>query len=163
MAERNEDFSITQSKPLRSHVSEVALYKNYKIIQTSKISYSQAKTALEQLRSQPCPDAVYLNVDDFDYIEEVFEPNTLIAFQNGIGNFADPFLRLKGWMALWKQVKAGKLPQNSYVDIVLKGLSREQDRVVAQYVLGTLCQRGDEESCLRAKKALPPPPTSHGH
>ena len=49
-----KDFSITQSNPLRPHVSEVALYKNYKIIQTTQISYAQAKTALEQLKSQPC-------------------------------------------------------------------------------------------------------------
>jgi aminopeptidase N len=158
-----KDFSITQSEPLRSHVSDLALYKNYKIIQTTKISYAQAKTVLEQLKGQPCPDAVYVNVEDYDYIKEVFEPNTLVAFQYGIGTFADPFFRLKGWMALWEQVQAHRLPENSYVNIVLKELPHEQDQVVAQYVLSTLCQKGDEESCLRAKKALPPPPQSGHH
>jgi aminopeptidase N len=158
-----KDFSITQSDPLRSHVSEVALYKNYKIIQTIKISYAQARTALEQLKSQPCPDAVSVNVEDLDYIKEVFEPNTLAAFQNGIGNFADPLFRLKGWMALWEQVQAQELPPNYYVAMVLRGLAHERDQVVAQYVLSTLCQKGDEESCLRAKKALLPPPKSDHH
>jgi aminopeptidase N len=158
-----EDFSITQSTPLRSHVSEVALYKNYKIIQTTKISYAQAKTALGQLKGQSCPDAVYVNVEDYDYIKEVFEPNTLTALQIGIGNFVDPFFRLKGWVALWEQVQAQKLPKNLYADIVLKGLAHEQDQVVARYVLSTMCQKGDEEGCLRAKKALPPPPNSEHH
>jgi aminopeptidase N len=158
-----KDFSIAQSEPLRSHVSEIALYKNYKVIQTIKISYAQAKTDIGQLRNQPCPDAVYVNVEDYDYIKEVFEPNTLVAFQYGIGNFVDPFFRLKGWMALWEQVQAHKMPPNSYVAIVLKSLPHEQDQVVAQYVLSTLCQKGDEESCLRAKKALPLAPQSHPH
>jgi aminopeptidase N len=157
------DFSVTQSPPLRSHVSDVALYKNYKIIQTTKISYAQANTPLEQLIGLPCPDAVYVNVEDYDYIKEVFEPNTLAAFENGIGNFADPFFRLKGWVALWGQVQAQKLPQNYYVGIVVKGLAQESDQVIVQYVLSTLCQKGDEESCLRAKKALPPPPRSEHH
>jgi hypothetical protein len=97
------------------------------------------------------------------YIKEVFEPNTLAAFENGIGNFADPFFRLKGWVALWGQVQAQKLPQNYYVGIVVKGLAQKSDQVIVQYVLGTLCQKGDEESCLRAKKALPPPPRSEHH
>jgi aminopeptidase N len=156
-------FSVTQSKPFRSHVSEAALYKNYKIIQTTKISYAQAKTALAQLAGQPCPDAVYLNVEDFDYIKEVFEPNTLSALQTGIENFVDPFFRLKGWMALWNQVQTRKSPQASYADIAVRGLAHERDQLVAQYVLSTLCQKGDEESCVRAKQALPPAPKSHAH
>jgi aminopeptidase N len=158
-----KDFSITQSEPLRSHLSELALYKDYKIIQTAKIAYAQARTPLEQLKNRPCPDAVYVNVEDYDYVNEVFEPNTLAALENGIGNFVDPFFRLKGWKALREQVQAQKLPQNYYVGIVLKGLAHEQDQIVAQYVLSTLCQKGDEESCLRAKKALPPPPRSDHH
>jgi hypothetical protein len=81
----------------------------------------------------------------------------------GIGKIADPFYRLKGWIALWEQVQARKLPPDTYVVIVLNGLAHEQDQFVAQYVLSTLCQKGDEEGCLRAKKALPPPPRSDHH
>jgi aminopeptidase N len=156
-------FSIAQSPPLRAHVSEVALYKDYKVTQTTRISYAQGKTDLGQLKDQRCPDAVFLNVEDYDYIKEVLEPNTLTALENGIGKIADPFYRLKGWIALWEQVQARKLPPDTYVVIVLNGLAHEQDQLVAQYVLSTLCQKGDEEGCLRAKKALPPPPQSGHH
>ena len=159
--DRIKEFSITQSKPLRSHVSQAVLYKGFKIIQTTRISYAQANTALRQLENAPCPDAVFLNVEDSDYVNEVFEPSTLSALRIGIGDFAAPFVRLKGWVALWNQVQTQKLTQQAYVDIVLKGLAHEQDPVVAQYVLSTLCRKGDEESCLRAKQALPPPPQSH--
>jgi aminopeptidase N len=161
--DRIKEFSITQSKPLRSHVSAVALYKSFKIIQTTRISYAQANTTPQQLVNAPCPDAVFLNVDDYDYVSEVFEPSTLSALRIGIGDFADPFVRLQGWVALWNQVQTQKLTQAAYVDIVVKGLAHEQDPVVAQYVLSTLCRKEDEESCLRAKKALPPPPQSHYH
>jgi hypothetical protein len=47
--------------------------------------------------------------------------------------------------------------------VVLKGLAHEQDQVVARYVLSTMCQKGDEEGSLRAKKALPLPPNSEHH
>ena len=156
-------FSIAQSPPLRAHVSEVALYKNYKVTQTSRISYAQGKTELGQIKGQACPDAVFLNVEDYDYIKEVLEPNTLTALENGIGEIADPFYRLKGWIALWEQVQARRLPPDTYAVIVLKGLAHEQDQLVTQYVLSTLCRKGDEEGCLRAKKALPPPPRSDHH
>jgi aminopeptidase N len=160
---RITSFSIAQSAPVRAHVSELALYKNYKVIRTTRVSYAQATTELGQLKGQSCPDAVFVNVEDYDYIKEVFDPSTLRALQNGIGNFTDPFYRLKGWMALWAQVQARTLPTETYLVIVLKGLAQEQDPLVAQYVLGTLCKKGDEEGCLRAKKALPAPPRSEYH
>jgi aminopeptidase N len=156
-------FSITQSAPVRAHVSELALYKDYKVIRTSKVSYAQATTELRQLKGQSCPDAVFVNVEDYDYIKEGFEPRTLTALETGIGSFTDPFYRLKGWMALSEQVQARTLPAETYLVVVLKGLAQEQDPLVAQYVLSTLCKKGDEEGCLRAKKALPPPPRSEYH
>jgi aminopeptidase N len=156
-------FSITQSPPLRAHVSELALYKNDKVTRTIRIAYAQGRTELGQLQGQACPDAVFLNVEDYDYIKEVFEPNTLTALETGIDNLADPFYRLKGWMALWEQVQAKKLPSETYLVVVLNGLAHEQDQLVTQYVLSTLCPKGDEQSCLRAKKALPPPPRSEYH
>src|SRR5262249_54008430 len=129
-------------KELRSHRTQVGLFKlkggKLHLSKAVQVSYSGPKTHAEALEKSPCPDFVYPNSGDYDYVKVELDPVSLKTVQQSLSKLEDPFSRQMLWHTLWEMVTDGKLRTQDYVQTVLTQASSEKDTQVLARVLKTL-------------------------
>jgi aminopeptidase N len=141
-------FSLNQSVPeigtpeLRAHRTEVAFYKmksgKLHVAKSLTVSYQGASTPVGDAVGLPCPDFVYPNHLDWDYVKVDLDPVSLAAMQTSLNRLEDPFARQMVWHNLWEMVLDGKVRASDYAQIVLSQLGTETDTQVLANVLHTL-------------------------
>jgi aminopeptidase N len=145
-----EKFSLDQSasdlaeasKELRSHRTQVALFNlkggKLKTGKTFIVNYGDAKNLAHEAIGAPCPDFVYPNYEDYDYVKVELDPASLKTVQTSLAKLEDPFVRQMLWHTLWEMVTDGKVRAQDYADIVLSQAASEKDTQVLARVLKTL-------------------------
>lgn len=113
----------TQEYPsLRTHKTKLALLKKsggtYKPTKTKSITYAGERTNENSFIGSPCPDMVYPNLEDHDYVTITLDKNTLHNVENGLSSVQDPFLRGMLWSELWQMVLSKKMSVQNYLEIV---------------------------------------------
>lgn len=113
----------TQEYPsLRTHKTKVALLKKsggfYKPYRVKSITYSGERTNENSLIGSPCPDMVYPNMEDYDYVTITLDKTTLNNIIAGLSGVQDPFLRGLMWSDLWQMVLNKKINIQEYLQIV---------------------------------------------
>jgi aminopeptidase N len=128
---------------LRPHRTRIGLYSlrdGGRIGDPIALSYSDAETAVEEAVGRPCPDLVYPNDGDYDFVKVRLDPASLDAIGRDIVSLPDPMLRQQLWHSLWEMVVDGVLPARDYAESALAQIEREEDTLVLAMVLGDLAR-----------------------
>jgi aminopeptidase N len=128
---------------LRSHRTEVALFsvkegKLRKTGDTLPISYSGAETAVAGAVGKPCPELVFPNYNDQDYVRVELDPVSLETAKKRLSQLEGPFVRQMVWLALDEMLFDAKLPAGDYIEIALKQAGSETDTQVLERIVGNL-------------------------
>jgi aminopeptidase N len=126
---------------LRPHRTRVGLYSTdtwRRIGEPITVSYSDAETSVAEAVGRPCPDFVYPNAGDYDFVKVSLDPASLDAILAHIARLDDAMLRLQLWHTLWEMVVDGKLAARDYAEAALAQIGSEKNTLVLAGVLGNL-------------------------
>jgi len=157
------EFKILQSgdvgNPLRLHKTKIALYKEQsgKLVKNGEsltVSYDGPETNIDELIGLPCPDFVFPNDGDFDYVKIVLDPVSLKTVLKNLSQLQDPLTRHMLWQVLWDQVRDGELTVTEYIDAAITHLAKEKSKIIVEDMLPTLAQANPRQ--LSVVMILPP-------
>ncbi len=126
---------------LRPHRSKLALLSSnnddgvlrvYKVLDTS---YAGHVNDINELSGVECPDLVFANFEDQDYVKLEFDAQSLTAVKSSINNIEDTLIRTMIWDALWNMVQDGNWSITEYMDLILKNLSSETNYKIQSELL----------------------------
>lgn len=139
------DLLQTASPDLRVHRTQVALYRlpKNKTAQFTKekpvtVTYSEATTSVKELIGKPCPDFVFPNDQDYDYVKVDLDAESQKIILKNLSRIPDPLTRQMIWHTLWEMVVDGKIKPQDYADTVLSQAASEKDTIVLSRILRTL-------------------------
>jgi aminopeptidase N len=143
--------SAEMNTELRPHKVEVALfYKKNGKLQPGEIfptTENVESNPVKDATGKPCPDFIFPNYKDHDYVKVELDPVSLKTATQDIALVQDPMLRQMVWHTLWQMVKDVKLKASDYIDSALKNLGREKDPQIVETVLYSLAS-GREGSAI---------------
>ena len=140
-------FALDQQAPdfapwLREHSTRVGLFRKSSrgltLYHGIQVTYVGASTPVKELEGQPCPDFVYPNLDDQDYVMTTLDPHSLRTLITEQARIDDPFLRAMLWSDLWEMVRDARLAPARFITLVLDSLPGEKDPLLLQSRLMTL-------------------------
>ena len=140
-------FTLDQQAPdfapwLREHRTRLGLFRNshgeLKLYHSIQVTYADASTPVPELAGQPCPDFVYPNLDDQDYVMTTLDSRSLDTLMAARLRVDDPFLRAMLWSDLWEMVRDARLPPARFIALVLDSLPGEKNPQLLQSRLMTL-------------------------
>jgi aminopeptidase N len=139
-------FQLIQSAPeqyptLRQHKTEIGLiYKgkdgSYEVGKTLPVLYSKDLTPLtSSFKGDNCPDGVYPNYRDNDYVKVQLDGKSEKLALSGISKIKDPMLRSMFWQAMWDMVRDGKMVASKYFTLLEKNMDKEDDVKIVKSIL----------------------------
>jgi aminopeptidase N len=135
-----ETFTVKQSfkegyPHLRTHKTLVALLnkkdKELIVSDTIKIEYSGESTSFENLVGRTCPELVFMNYKDYDFVKVQFAENDLKAMKEDLSGIKDNMTRLMAYNSLEDMVKDGELSLRTYTEMIIPHLAKEKSLNVA--------------------------------
>ncbi len=134
------------SQELRTHRAEVALYRSagkggLAVTDTAAVTYSGKETEVKELLGKKCPDFVYPNHRDLDYVKVELDAQSLKTAQQGLSSLADPFARTLVWSTLANMMIEGKLPAPQFAELVFRFAPKEREPEQLGRLLGLLGKR----------------------
>jgi aminopeptidase N len=137
-----EEISSTNNSHGRFHASKVALfYKNkdnlINLKQVFDVTY-QIKTRIEEMENVSCPDFVWLNYDDHDYLRIKLDSDGLNMIKESLSSISNDLTRSQIWSTLWEMVRDGELKITDYLLIVKKHFPRENILKIKLKILESL-------------------------
>ena len=146
-------FTLVQSPSewsgvLRPHRTRIGLYSarsGERLGDPIPATYAKAETEVAAAVGKPCPDLVYPNDGDYDFVKVTLDAKSLGAVRGSIAKLDDPMLRQQVWHSLWEMVVDAKLAARDYAEAALAQIAAEQDTLVLSQVLTSLAsaQLGD--------------------
>jgi aminopeptidase N len=128
---------------LRPHRTRIGLYSAHtgeRIGDPIPVTYAKAETNVEAALGRPCPDLVYPNDGDWDFVKVTLDPASLEAARGGATRLEDPMLRQQVWHSLWEMVVDGELAPRDYAEAAVAQIAAEQDTLVLTQVLTSLAR-----------------------
>jgi aminopeptidase N len=126
---------------LRTHRTQLGLYDFDGVsvtVRTLPVTYAGARTEVANLNGTPCPDLIYANHGDWDYVRVALDLRTVTALDGRLQLFDDALTRSMLWQGIWDLVLAARLLVTDFVDFALRNLSAEVDEGIVPQVLGAL-------------------------
>lgn len=119
------------------------------------IKYAGELTSVPQLTGAPCPDFVFPNVGDDDYVQVILDPASRTYLRKHLSKIESPLLREQIWSSLWHSLIAGELKASEFADWFFEQGAGEKD----PKILSSLLRRMLSGSALRGSIArwLPSP------
>ncbi len=146
-------FTLLQSEgELRQHQTEIALYQwldarktKLKLSANFKTEYAGPETQVTEAIGKPCPDFVFPNHDDQDYVKIQLDPQSLSALTqpsregagpaSGPAAFSDPLMRLMTWHLLKERVTDGMGRASELLELATRLIGPETDSVMLGQIL----------------------------
>ncbi len=124
---RIDHFEIYQTASkdyptLRTHKTEIGLFRKsrgvFKLNRKVAVEFSGGQTKVEKMQGLLCPDIVYPNYNDHDYVAVNFDKKSLENIEASLSTLQDPFLRSVIWSDLWGMVLNEKMSMSRYLEVV---------------------------------------------
>lgn len=126
----------------RQHRTQIGLFyqmdSGLELNNVFSADYEGQDTQLAQAIGQPCPDFVYPNLGDWDYVKVKPDAKSFAAAQNQLKQFQDNLLRAMLWQNFWEALRDGLMPPRDYLALVLNNLPTESDFRIAEKVAHTV-------------------------
>ncbi|MBI4375318.1 MAG: aminopeptidase N [Elusimicrobia bacterium] len=158
-AGRVSDFRLQQSASgehptLKRHKTLVALFrrseKGLELDKAIGAEYEGKETEVTAARGVACPDFVFPNDDDYDYVKVEIDERSLRAIEPDLQRIAYPLLRQMVWHEIWQMVRDARFAAWRFERLALQELERETDfkvlSALAQFIHG---RSGSSPSLLR--------------
>ncbi len=139
-------MSILQSAPaawrtLRTHRTQLGLY-NFSdgdvSVRRLPVTYAGARTEIDAMAGERCPEFVYANHGDWDFARVHFDREALAALGDHLNAFEDPLARLMLWQGIYDMVLHQRLSPLEFIDIALANVDAERVDDVTSEVLDAL-------------------------
>lgn len=130
-----------QSEVLRPHTFQIAFFESkkdakgkvqhFKLVHAQSVSVDSADTSIDLTRPVSCSAIVLLNAFDETYAKVEMDRGVTARLLPEVSRLEDSFLRELAWLALWEQVKNGRLNvyEFSYW-LAREGLEAESDPII---------------------------------
>jgi aminopeptidase N len=105
--------------------------------QTVEANYSQAENEITSGIGKDCPDFVFPNYRDYDYVKVQFDTQSLDFIKQNLSKFKDPLDRQMLWYTLWEMTREGKFKTQEFIDLIITHAKNEND----SYILNSLLPR----------------------
>jgi aminopeptidase N len=126
---------------LRPHRAQIGLYSarsGRRLGEPIAVDYAGAETRIGEAAGRPCPDFVYPNQSDQDFVKVKLDPASLAAIRGRIVRLEEPMLRQQVWHSLWEMVVDGELAARDYAGAALAQIGDEADTLVLGQLLDSL-------------------------
>lgn len=139
-------FYLIQTAPkehafLRPHRTKVALLSrknnkgSLKVYKTTNAFYESKKTRVKEFIGIACPELVFANYDDQDYVKLLLDEQSLTTVKTAINDIDNTLLRTMVWKSLWDMVRDGNWPITQYLGLVLNNVATEKDYKIKSKLL----------------------------
>ncbi len=126
----------------RIHATQVGLFDkvNNQLVQRKliRVEYGKGTTELISLVGEKCPDFVYPNVEDYDYVKVNLDKHSFETAKSDLSEIKDVFTRQMVWNNLKEMVRDRKISMTEYMDLLLKNLPKEKDPTIEADILQDL-------------------------
>jgi aminopeptidase N len=142
---RIDQFQLKQSAvpeqpTLREHKTQVALYKwkgkRFELIKEAAVGYQSASTPWREAKGLACPDLVFPNQGDHDYVKVVLDP---VSYKNAAAHLEaiqNPMQRIMVWNAVSDMILSTDLSLKDYARFVVQQLPLEKNYEVLRAIDG---------------------------
>jgi aminopeptidase N len=140
---RIASLALVQNAPadwptLRTHRTQLGLYyfdADPVEVATLPATYAGARTDIPAAVGRPCPDMIYPNHGDWDFVRVRLEPAALPQLAANLPRFDDALTRQMLWQSVWDLAQDARIPLGDYLDFALAGLAGESDEAALRQVL----------------------------
>jgi aminopeptidase N len=127
----------------RAHRTLVALYAKNEAgkihaYKTAAVEYKGLKTPIAGFVGLSCPDLVYPNLDDQDYVKVKLDGRTLETVRTHLSAVPAAFVRTMIWPNLYEMVRDQELSPQDYLKIAMDGISKESDLKTLEQMIGKI-------------------------
>ncbi len=124
---------------LREHKAVVGLYRRdaktgLRQLFREGVSYQGARTAWTAAIGQECPDLVFPNEDDSDYVRVQLDAETLRHAQEILHRIDNRFIRVMVWNSLAQSVEDTQISLQDYVRFFSQQFAKERDYEVLRTI-----------------------------
>ena len=139
-------LEIIQTAPpswptLRTHRTQLALhdFSNGNVVtRLIPVTYSGTRTEVAAASGESCPDFIYANHGDWDYVRVDFDADALSTLRNHLNDFDDPLVRSMLWQGVYEMVLYQRLAPTEFIDFTLANVAGEGDEDVVRLALGAM-------------------------
>ncbi len=160
-------LEVIQSAPsswptLRTHRTQLGFYDledGHVSVRRLPVTYSGARTEVAAALGESCPDIVYANHGDWDFVRIDFDAEVLAALRDRLNDFDDPLVRSMLWQGIFEMVLYQRLSPTEFIDFALANIDGENVDEVARLALNTMqnawsyLQRLETDNTLREQVA----------
>jgi aminopeptidase N len=108
--------------------------------------YSTSSTPVRELIGKACPDLVFPNSGDYDYVKVELDPVSLKQTYHSLAQISDPLTRQMMWHTLWEMVIDGKIRAQDFANAALTQSKNEKDTLVLSGFLNYLADSSPESN-----------------
>ena len=131
-----------QSWPvLRTHRTQLGFYdfENGNVaVRLLPVTYSGVRTEVAAALGGHCPDFIYANHSDWDFVRVDFDAEVLATLREHLNDFDDPLIRSMLWQGAYEMVLYQRLTPMEFIDFVLANVGDESVDEVVRLALGAM-------------------------
>jgi aminopeptidase N len=134
--------AIPEQPTLREHKTQVALYKwknkRFELIKEAAVGYQSPVTTWKEAKGLACPDLVFPNQNDHDYVKVVLDP---VSYKNAAAHLQaiqSPMQRIMVWNAVSDMILTTDISLKDYTRFVVQQLPLEKDYEVLRAIDGKI-------------------------
>ncbi len=120
----------TNSGVTGPHRMKIALFKKQGnsliAFATKTVTYSKDRQQFNEFSDFPCPNLVFPNYGDYDFVKVEFDPTSLKTLMTDMPSIKDPLSRQMAVQTLWQMVQDRQVSLYEYTDLMLKVLLKEK-------------------------------------
>ncbi|MCY4128749.1 MAG: aminopeptidase N [Gammaproteobacteria bacterium] len=136
---------LNQSAPaewptLRKHQTQLGLYtfSTEPVLQiVVPVTYVGSRTDVP-IRTVPCPDAIYANHGNWDFVRVELDKSTMTKLGRHINEFDDPLQRSMLWYSMYEMVLYQRMSPIEFIHFTVRSLPGEPNDDVKRQVLGNM-------------------------
>ena len=131
-----------QSWPtLRTHRTQLGFYdfdNGNVVTRLVPVTYSGVRTEVTAALGGHCPDFIYANHGDWDFVRVDFDAEVLATLREHLNDFDDPLIRSMLWQGAYEMVLYQRLTPMEFIDFVLANVGDESVDEVVRLALGAM-------------------------
>lgn len=123
---------------LREHSTRISLYRFHKgefqLIKSDRVTYQGERTLWSAAKGLACPDLIFINDDDHDYVKPSLDARSLQSSVQNLRKIKNPLQRAMIWTAVANSVSEGEAPIGDFLVLMNKYFVSEEDPMLLEVI-----------------------------
>ncbi len=133
---------VSGDNSLREHRTNIGLFKTteegIELIKKMSVKYQSRITNVKIKKRVDCPDFIFPNLEDYDYVKSILNHKSLSFAYENISKINDDLLRAMVWDSLWNMVIDRQWPLNKMALMLLREAPQEKNNKIRDRILRNL-------------------------